>query len=905
MEDPRIYPSHDILRENRRSLNAFFSPRSVAVIGATDREGSVGQAFMQNLKNEAFRGRIYGVNPGRSEVLGVKCFASIKELPETPDLTVIAIKAKRVPGVIQECAEKGCKNVIIISAGFKEIGEKGTALEREILSIARKSGMRIIGPNCLGIMRPQTGLNATFANGMAKKGSVAFISQSGALCTSILDWSRQANVGFSTFVSIGSMLDVNWGDLLHHLGGDPYTKTIVLYIETIGDAHAFMSAAREVALSKPIIVLKAGATEEARKAANSHTGSLAGSFDVLRTAFRRVGVLRVERIAELFYMADLLSKQPRPRGNRLAILTNAGGPGVLSTDALIREGGQLAKLAPESIEALNAFLPPHWSHGNPVDILGDAPPETYRKAMDVITKDPNVDGILVVLSPQPMCNPTETAKVLSAFAKCGNKPISASWMGGEAVDEGRRILSNAGIPTFDYPDTAAKHFVMSWRYDRRIRNLYETPRFAVDPEETLQEKTLLRELFTKAKAEERVLLNETESKQILAAYGIPTVPTFVAKTANEAVSRAERMGYPVVLKLNSYEITHKSDVGGVILDLDDAAAVRDAFQQIQDAVSADVFEGVAVEPMVKTDGVELILGSKVDGQFGPVLLFGAGGRLVEITRDHALGLPPLNTTLARMMMQQTRIYHALHGVRGKKPVDLDALEQLLVRFSQLVIEQPRIQEIDINPLLVSDEGMVALDARIVLHPSEIPDHQLPRPAIRPYPVQYISHWALRSGTEVTIRPIMAEDEPMVAEFHRFISDRSVYLRYFQALNLSQRIRHERLIRVAHVDYSREMAIVMETDLEGVPTILAIGRLSVVGDTGDAEFAMLIRDDRQREGIGSKMLTELVAIAKAEGMRRVIAEILPDNRGMQRVCERVGFTLEYDSESQVVHAAIVV
>jgi len=900
----KLYPSHDILRENRRNLNAFFNPKSVAVVGATDREGSVGRMIMENLKNDVYKGEIFPVNPKRISILGLTCYSTIADLPKPPELTVIVTPANSVPSLVQACADKGCKSIIIISAGFKEIGATGIALEKDIMDIATKHKIRIIGPNCLGVMRPKSGLNATFADGMAKPGSVAFISQSGAMCTAILDWSRRENVGFSAFVSIGSMLDVSWGDLLHHLGNDAQTKSIVLYMESIGDARGFMSAAREVSLSKPIIVIKAGSTEAAAKAAASHTGSLAGSFDVLRTAFRRVGVMRVERISELFNMADILSKQPRPRGKRLAIITNAGGPGVLATDALIQQGGALSELSPETVEALNSFLPAHWSHANPIDILGDATPETFAKTLEVVSKDPNTDGLLVVLTPQAMTDPTASAKVMVKYAKLPQKPVLAAWMGGEKVAEGHEILNQAGIPVFEYPDTAAQHFVMMYRYFRRLESLYQTPRFAIDSEDMLHEKAAVREMIDQACTQNREILTESEAKQILAAYGIPTVPTFVAKTEEEAVSRANSLGYPVVLKLHSHTITHKTDVGGVKLNLRDAESVRHSYQNIRSAVPEEAFDGVAVQPMVRLDGYELILGASEDVQFGPVLLFGAGGTLVEVFKDRALGLPPLNTTLAKHMIEQTKISAALKGIRGKPPVDIEELQELMVRFSQLVTEQRRIKEIDINPLLATADGFVALDARVVLHPAGLPDAALPRPAIRPYPTQYVSSQILKTGEQVIVRPIMAEDEPLIAVFHQHLSERSVYMRYFQSLNLSQRTHHDRLIRVAHVDYSREMALVMEHEkADGTPEILAIGRLSVVGDSGDAEFSMLIRDDFQRSGIGTKLLSELVAIARAEGMQRVIAEILPENRGMQRVCEKVGFDLNYDPEAQVVHAAI--
>jgi acetyltransferase len=604
-------------------------------------------------------------------------------------------------------------------------------LERQILAEAARGGMRVIGPNCLGVMSPISGMNATFASSMARPGNVGFISQSGALCTAVLDWSHKAGVGFSAFLSIGSMVDVDWGDLISYLGDDPRTKSIVIYMESIGNASSFLSAARKVALTKPIIVIKAGRTQAAAKAAASHTGALAGSDEVLDAAFHRCGVLRVNTIAELFYMADVLGKQPLPKGPRLTIMTNAGGPGVLATDSLIGNGGELTTLSEQTIQEYNKLLPVHWSHSNPVDILGDAGPDRYAKALEIAAKDPNADGTLVILTPQAMTDPTQTAEALKTYARASSKPVLASWMGGADVAAGQEILNRAGIPMFPYPDTAAKTFTYMWKYSDNLRQLYETP-MPSEPEGG-PKRELVKQIIEKARSASRTILTEYESKQVLAAYSIPTVDTRVATSVDKAVSTAASIGYPVVLKLYSETITHKTDVGGVKLNLRDDAAVRQAWAAISASVTekagAQHFQGVTVQPMIQFDGYELILGCSLDAQFGPVLLFGSGGQLVEVFKDRALGLPPLTTTLARRMMERTQIFKALQGVRGRKPVDLAALDGLMVRFSQLVVEQPYIKEIDINPLKVSDERFVALDARVVLHGPEVKPEQLPRPAI--------------------------------------------------------------------------------------------------------------------------------------------------------------------------------
>src|SRR6202167_6077092 len=593
-------------KEGTQPLDVFFAPKTVAVIGATETVGTVGRTILWNLVGSPFGGTVFPVNPKRPSVLGIKA-------------------------------------AIVISAGFKEIGPAGLELERQTLMEARRGNMRIIGPNCLGVMSPLTGLNATFASAIARPGNVGFISQSGALCTAVLDWSLREMVGFSAFVSVGSMLDVGWGDLIYYLGNDPRTRSIVIYMESIGDARGFLSAAREVALNKPIIVIKAGRSEAAAKAAASHTGSLAGSDEVLEAAFRRSGVLRVNSIADLFYMAEVLSKKPSPKGPRLKILTNAGGPGVLATDALVASGGELAELSPESLRRLDEFLPAHWSHNNPIDVLGDADSERYARALEVASRDPNSDGLLVILSPQGMTDPLQIAERLKPYAKQYGKPILASWMGGADVAAGIGILNQARIPTFQFPDTAVRAFCYMWRWAYNLKGLYETPSLPEDSADYAPNKTLTDEIIQNARNAGRTILTEAESKQVLDAYCIPTVRTVVARTLEEAGDQAERIGYPVVLKLCSDTITHKTDVGGVQLNLADRDAVQRAWRRVQTSVTekvgAEHFQGVTVQPMIQSgDGYELIVGSSLDSQFGPVLLFGTGGQLVEVFKDRALGL---------------------------------------------------------------------------------------------------------------------------------------------------------------------------------------------------------------------------------------------------------------------------
>jgi len=899
-------PSSDVYRSESHPLDPLFAPRSVAVVGATERPGSVGRAVLWNLLSNPFGGTVFPVNSKRPNVLGIKAYLKVSDLPDKVDLVVVTTPANTVPDVLTESVAAGIPAGIVISAGFKEHGEHGKELEERITQIIRGK-MRLIGPNCLGVMNPIRGLNATFAHSIARPGNVAFISQSGALLTAILDWSLRENVGFSSFVSTGSMLDVSWGDLIDYFGSDSRTNSIVIYMESIGDASAFLSAAREVSLTKPIIVIKAGRTAEAAKAAASHTGSMTGSDEVLDAAFRRTGVLRVNRISDIFFMSDVLAKQPRPRGNRLCIVTNAGGPGVLATDALVASGGELADLSPQTMAAFDEILPPQWSHNNPVDILGDAEPERYAKSLEIAAKDPAIDGMLVILTPQDMTNPTQIAEKLKPYAKGFGKPVLASWMGGAEVAAGEQILNQAGIPTFQFPDSAVGAFNYMWRYSYNLRGLYETPTLPHHADAELKRGKAAR-ILREAREQRRTFLTEYESKQLLEAYGIPTVETRVALTEEEAVKAAKEIGYPVVVKLHSFTITHKTDVGGVQLNLHDAEAVGRAFRLIHLLVSERLgkehFQGVTVQPMVKLDGYELIIGSSIDAQFGPVMLFGTGGQLVEVFRDRALALPPLNSTLARRMMEQTKIFKALQGVRGRMPVDIEALEELLVRFSQLVVEQRWIKEIDINPLLASDHQLVALDARIVVHGPEVAEEDLPESAIHPYPVKLISKWTMKDGNDVTIRPIRPEDEPLLIKFHEKLSERSVYLRYFQPMKLTQRTAHERLTRICFIDYNREMALVAERmNAAGEPEILAIGRLSKIHGREEGELAAVAIDDAQHKGLGTELYRRLIQVARDAKLKKLISIMLPENREMRSLCTKLGFEMSADMEENTIRAEL--
>jgi len=894
----------------RNIWDYFTNPHAVAVVGATEKEGSVGSAVLVNLiagqgAEGGYAGPVYPVNPKRATVHGVKAYPDLNELPSPVDLAVIATPAPTVPDIIRQCGAAGIPAAIVLSAGFDEAGEAGHVLSEELKRAALHAGVRVLGPNCVGLISPHAGLNATFGVTMPRPGNVAFLSQSGALGTAILDWSVKEKIGLSAFVSLGSMVDMGWAEIIDYLASDTKTQSIVVYMESIGNAREFLSAARELALYKPIIVLKAGRHAEGAQAAMSHTGSMAGSDDILDAAFDRCGILRVKSIAELFYMAEVLSKQPRPRGPRLAVVTNAGGPGVLAADALADEGGKLAELDPATIAALDAVLPASWSKGNPIDVLGDASPERYCQAIRMVLDDPNVDSVLAVLTPQAMTRPTETALAIATIANSAGKTLVASWMGGESIQEATAILQEAGVPCFPYPDTATRIIQYMYRYGESLRNLYETPQIVDDKAGGVTDHRRAVEILAGAYNSGRSLLSEYESKQLLQAYGIKTVGALLAQNATEAVDHARRLGYPVVLKLNSQIITHKARVGGVRLNLETDEAVLDAFTRIKEDVTknagAVAFQGVTVQPMVRLEGFEIILGSKIDPQFGPVILVGSGGRYAEAMHDFTMALPPLNTTLAGSSIRKTGAYRVLAEIAKNSPEVMPELERLMVVFSRMILDHAVVEGIEINPLLVSGGHLIALDARVTLAKngtaSSVP------PAIAPYPAQYVSSWTTRRDRRVVIRPIRPEDEPAIVRFHNELSDTTVYHRYFSALGLSQRIAHDRLAKTCFIDYDRQIALVVEYDdpETGVSEIIAVGRLIRRHRVAEAEFALVVADQWQGEGLGTELLTRLLGCARDMPVERVTADILTDNFAMQHLSEKLGFELSRDDDAKLITA----
>ncbi|MFN2135412.1 MAG: bifunctional acetate--CoA ligase family protein/GNAT family N-acetyltransferase [Candidatus Promineifilaceae bacterium] len=900
--------SHNVLRYTGNPLDVLFAPRSVAVIGASERPGSVGRTVFDNLFDSAFNGPVFAVNPDTSSVLGELSYPSIVDVPQQIDLAVVATPADTVPLVMRQCGAAGVKSAVILSAGFKEIGPEGAALEAEVLREARQSGVRFVGPNCIGLINPYTGLNASFAARLPLPGNVGFASQSGALFAAILDWSIGENVGFSSFVSTGSMADVDWGDLIYYFGDDPATKSILIYMETIGDARSFMSAAREVALTKPIIVMKPGRTAAGARAAEAHTGADSGDDRALDAAFRRCGVLRVETIAELFSLAEVLAKQPRPLGPRLTIVTNAGGAGVSAADRLIEAGGELAPLSPALLKELDDVLPPHWSHSNPIDLMGDADAQRYKDAISLVAKDRDSDGLLVILTPQAMTEAKKTAEALqSVYDRPAGypygKPVLASWMGGESIAAGIEVLNQANIPTFAYADTAARLFTAMWHYQKRLRSLYETPQLPAGQDEASLKRFFAGEFIDELHQAGRTWLTDYESKQILEAYGIPALESRLAHTADEATAQAEEIGFPVVLK--AYDEAVQTDGELARVRLAGPEEVRKAFRAMKALATAGdaevTFAGALVEqvPLLE-NGHQLQLVAAPDRQLGPVLRFGLGGHVGSLLDDVELGLPPLNSTLARRMMERTAVYQAM---RRSGEIDMPALEDLLVRFSQIVVQQGWIKRMEIDPLLVTSGGASVVGARIELYGPEVDAGMLPRLAIRPYPRQYVEQFVNREGTRFVIRPIRPEDEPLLVDFHARLSEQSVYMRYFRAFELSQRVEHERLTRLCFIDYDRTIALVItwhnpETD---APEIVAAGRLTRLPDPQEAEYAILVRDDFQGQGLGTILLKRLLHIGHDEGIDRVIAYMLPTNSGMINISKKLGF--RFQREEDLVKAVI--
>ena len=879
-------------------LNSLFSPKSVAIFGASNRADAVGQIVFKNMLGSGFKGALYPVNPKHAEIQGVKAYAGIADIREPVELAVIATPPETVPDIMESCGLHGVKAAVIITAGFSETGAQGMALEQKLLETARRYNIRLIGPNCLGLMRPSIGLNATFNKGNANSGNIAFVSQSGALCTAILDWAQANDVGFSSVVSMGSSTDVDFGEILDYLVSDPNTHSILMYIEGIRNARSFMSALRAAARLKPVVLVKVGRHAAGSKAAMSHTASLVGADDVFDAAVSRVGVVRVQTITQLFTAAKALSCGFHPVGNRLAIVTNGGGPGVMATDRAADLGVSMAELSAATIETLNQHLPANWSHGNPVDIIGDASAERYHHAVEACLQDDNVDGVLAILTPQAMTKPLESAQVVIDLANTHSKPLLTCWMGETQVEKARNAFTKAKKPHFRTPEPAVEVFAHLSAYYRNQRLLMQMPGPLSSHIEPDIEGARL--IIEGAMQEHRKVLSEMESKALLAAFHIPVAKTMVAHSPNEALLIAQQLGMPVAMKVNSREITHKSDVGGVLLNLNSAHEVRSGYQHIQENIQRHlpeaVMDGVSIEPMVvKPNGRELMIGVTSDPIFGPVITFGAGGTMVEIMADRAVALPPLNHFLVQDLIQRTHVARMLGEFRGMAAADMSALENILLRVSEMVCELPLLKEMDINPLILDEHGALAADARVVVEYRQPTADHYSHMAIHPYPTQLISHWQLADGTDITIRPIRPEDAELVQNFVRALSEEA---RYFRFMNSMHELTESMLVRFTQIDYSKEIALVAVT-CEAPETELGVARFAINPDGESCEFAIVVADRMAGKGLGQKLMVSLMEAARSKGLKSIEGEVLNNNHNMLKLTKRLGFSHKVSEEDHAI------
>ncbi len=871
------------------NLDRIFRATSVAVVGASEKKGSIGHSLIQNLIGGGYEGKIFPVNPSYDTIQGLPAYRSISKIKGPVDLVVIATPIATVPGVIKDCVKADAGGAVVISAGGKEIGAKGRQIEAEIQKEATKGGLRIIGPNCMGMISAECKLNASFARSMPLSGKLAFVSQSGAICATILDLSEREGIGFRHFVSIGSMLDVDFGDLINYLGTDPHVSSIVLYIESLTEIRKFMSAARAVSRVKPIVVLKAGRSEAGARAASSHTGALAGEDAVYDAAFKRAGIVRVSTIEELFDCAELMAKQPIPSGLGLAIMTNGGGPGVMATDALAAHGVEPVSLRPDTIKRLNELLPAYWSRGNPIDILGDASPKRWQQALEVCLSATEINASIVIFVPQALSNSLAVAEaVVELLGRKDFPPIFAVWMGGDGVAEGIRILNEAGVPTYETPERAVSAFMYMHSYARNIEMLQEIPPKL--PADFEFDHATVRRIVDEALARGNPFLTEVESKALLEAYGIPTNQTMAATSAEEAVRLARKIGYPVVMKVLSRDIIHKTDAKCVKLGLRNEVDVSGAFTEI--VANAQAFDstaeimGVSVQPMLTRSDYEIFLGSKQHAGFGPAIVFGMGGIMTEILMDRAVALPPLNLLLARRLIEGTRVHQMLRGYRNRPAVRLDRLEEVLVRFSQLVTDFSEIAELDINPIILGKDLICAVDGRVIIRPTSItaPHHLV----ISPYPNQYEIPATTRDGLSILVRPIKPEDAPLLVELFHTLSQRSVYHRFFTPLkSLSPRM----LALFTQIDYDRDIALVAIDKGQSKDRMLGVARLMRDPPGGSrGEFAVTVGDPWQGEGVGAILLERLIEIAAERGFDSIWGLVLAENRNMRSLARKLGFSI---------------
>ena len=879
------------------NLKDMFHPQSVALIGASDNALTLGNVIMRNLLSGGFSGPILPVNPKYETICGVDACHAVTDLHVAPSLAVICTPPTTVPEIITQLGEKGTRVAVVISAGFRS-PEDGHKLEQQLLDAAKPFNLRILGPNCLGLLIPGIGLNASFAHTNSLPGNIAVISQSGAICTSILDWSRSRGIGFSCFISLGNSADIDFGDLLDYLSTDQNTKGILLYIESIKEARKFMSAARATARNKKVVVIKSGRISEGAKAAASHTGALAGNDDIFDAAIRRAGMLRVFTIQNMFDAVETLARVPAIKSNRLIILTNGGGTGVLATDNLITHGGKLADLSPETIAKLDAFLPENWSRGNPVDIIGDSDAERYAMSLKVLLDDPNYDAILVMLVPVAVVDNAEVARVISEIIRQARKPVLTCWIGEDGVAVARGIFKQNRIPHYETPESAVRAFLQTVEYSENQESLMEIPPSV--PEEFRPDRDRAQVIFEKALQEQREILTEPEAKEVLAAYEIPVIKTLIAKDVDEAVKNAKKIGFPVALKILSKDISHKSDIGGVLLNIESPSLLQLAAEgmlaRIKRLYPDAEIEGFTVQEMAKhVNAYELIIGVTTDQIFGPVILFGQGGVSVEVIDDKSIALPPLNMKLAYDLMQRTRIFKILKGYRDVESVDIEAIQVTLVKISQLIIDHAELYELDINPLIADANGAVALDARIRIRPSKL--DPTARLAIRPYPQALEETCTLTSGEEVLIRPIKPEDEMAHHVFLKHTKPEDVYFRFFRAVS---NISHSQIARFTQIDYDREMAfIAVRKNEQGQNETIGVIRIVSDADSQEAEFAIIVRSDMQRLGIGRKLLEKSIRYCRERGIKRLIGQTLGNNLPMQNLARQFNFKQVMDLEQQTV------
>ncbi|WP_316368207.1 bifunctional acetate--CoA ligase family protein/GNAT family N-acetyltransferase [Candidatus Thiodiazotropha sp. CDECU1] len=886
-------------------LTPLFSPKSIAMFGASDRKNSVGEVVFKNLISAGFKGQIYPINLKHDKVQGKKAYKSIDVINKPVELAVVATPAKTIPAIVQACGEHGVKTMIILSAGFRETGVTGRRLEDKVVELAKEYGIRFIGPNCLGLIRPDKGLNITFGNNNATPGNLALVSQSGAICTAILDWAEVNDIGFSTVISTGIGADLDFGDYLDYLVSDPMTDSILLYVEGIKNARRFMSGLRAAARIKPVIVLKVGRHAAGAEASMSHTGALVGSDETFAAALSRSGVLRVETVTQLFSAAKALSSRYRVYGDRLAIITNGGGPGVMAADRASDLNIELAEFGGDTITELNKVLPDVWSHGNPVDIIGDAPPERYRAAVDTCLNDPGVDGTIVILTPQAMTEPEEVANALIDLADHHKKPILTSWMGGNQVESARKLFNNAKLPTFRTLENAVDAFSYLSSYQKNQRLLLQTPakssRRHIDPDTEGA-----RLIIESALAEQRKILTEPESFALLGAFRINAVRNGIARSANEALILAESIGFPVAMKIYSPDISHKSDAGGIRLNISNAQVVRstyrDLIEQVKETRPEANVEGVTVEQMYQSpNGRELLIGIVRDPVFGPVISFGSGGTAVEVMGDSAIALPPLNRRLASDLIDRTKAAKLLSQFRHMPPANREALIDVLLRVSTMACELPWIQEMDINPLIVDDQGAIAVDARIRVdfpRPSTDPYNHL---AIHPYPVNLVNRTQLPNGTNIVIRPIRPEDADLEQTFTRQLSDEAKYFRFMSSI---QELTPEMLTRFTQIDYHNEMALIAVTEDDNHEIELGVSRYVINPDKKSCEFALVVSDQWQRQGIGHKLMHQLMEIARDRGLEKMEGEVLSNNFKMLDLMKSLYFGISTSPEDSSIKQVVV-